>query len=199
MSLPPLSFAPILKERAWGGENLRSFGKDVATGMPTGESWELADLPSSIPDGRSTVSGGPLDGRTLRSIIEEDPVAVLGRAEPGPDGGFPLLIKFLDARENLSVQLHPSAAYAADHEDAYLKTEAWVILDAEPDAMIYAGIEESIDHTGLKTALESGNVREILIATPVTTGDCIFLESGLCHALGEGRQEPKAPSRRPWR
>ena len=135
MSFPPLTFAPILKERAWGGAGLLTFGKPVAEGVPTGESWELADLPSSIPDGRSTVTGGRFDGRTLRSLIDEDPEGMLGRAAPGPDGGFPLLVKLLDARENLSVQLHPSAAYAQQHSESHLKTEAWVVLAAEEGAL----------------------------------------------------------------
>ncbi|MCH2144594.1 MAG: class I mannose-6-phosphate isomerase [Phycisphaerales bacterium] len=186
MHFPPLTFKPILKPRAWGGDSLRDFGKAIDGDTPTGESWELADLPDSIPDGRSVVSGGPFDGRTLRSLIEEDPTGILGRAQPGPDGGFPLLIKILDARENLSVQLHPSAAYADTHEDAYLKTEAWLILDADPGALVYAGIEEAVDHDRFREALASGNVRELLVATEVTAGDCVFLESGLCHALGEG-------------
>lgn len=163
-----------------------AFGKLVAEGVRTGESWELADLPTSIADGRSTVNGGRFDGRTLRSLIEEDPEGLLGRAQPGPDGGFPLLVKFLDARENLSVQLHPSPMYAQQHPDSYLKTEAWVILAAEKGAMVYAGVSEDVDRAGFRTALESGDVREILVSMSVEAGDCIFLESGLCHALGEG-------------
>ena len=179
MSLPPLTFEPILKPRAWGGEALRTFGKRLAEDTPTGESWELADLPDSIPEGRSIISGGPLAGRTLRSLIESDPREVLGRAEPGPDGGFPLLVKILDARDNLSVQLHPSAEYAARHPETFLKTEAWVILDAEPGAMIYAGVREDIDRKGFARALETGEVRSILLAETVRPGDCVFLESGL--------------------
>lgn len=186
MPLPPLTFEPILKPRAWGGDTLRGWGKAVTEGVPTGESWELADLPDSIPDGRSVVASGPLAGRTLRSLIEADPESVLGRTPPGPDGGFPLLVKLLDARENLSVQLHPSAEYAERHEDCYLKTEAWVILEATPDARIYAGVREDVDRAGFAHALETGEVREILVSDSVRPGDCVFLESGLCHALGAG-------------
>lgn len=186
MPLPPLTFTPILKQRAWGGERLRAFGKRVGEGVPIGESWELADLPASIPDGRSVVFGGSFDGSTLRSIIKADPEGVLGRAQPGPDGGFPLLVKLLDARENLSVQLHPSPAYAAEHPEAHLKTETWVVLAAEEGAQVYAGVSEQVDRAGFRSALESGAVRELLVATTVRAGDCIFLESGLCHALGAG-------------
>ena len=186
MPFPPLTFEPILKSRAWGGDALSRFGKRVVPGTPTGESWEVADLPESVPGGRSVVSGGPFAGRSLRALIEEDPSGILGRAAPGGDGGFPLLVKILDARENLSVQLHPSAAYAKRHEDARLKTEAWMILEADEGAMVYAGIEETVDHETFREALASGRVRELLIATEVAAGDCIFLESGLCHALGAG-------------
>ena len=186
MTLPALTLEPILKERAWGGRSLSTFGKRLPEAGTIGESWEVADLPPSIPDGRSKIRGGPFDGRTLRSVIEADPVGILGRAAPGPDGGFPLLIKFLDARENLSVQLHPSEDYAAKHADTFLKTEAWIILQAAPGALIYAGVREDIDASGFRAALESGDMRDILIATSVEPGDCVFLESGLCHALGEG-------------
>ncbi len=186
MQQPPITFKPILKPRAWGGDTLRRFGKSIESGAPTGESWELADLPESIEDGRSRIEGGPHDGQTLRSLIEADPEGILGRAEPGPDGGFPLLVKLLDARDNLSVQLHPSADYAREHPDSFLKTEAWVILDAEPGARIYAGIQEHVDQTGFKSALDSGEVKDILVSDIVEPGDCVFLESGLCHALGAG-------------
>jgi mannose-6-phosphate isomerase len=182
----PITFKPILKPRAWGGDTLRRFGKSIQAGTPTGESWELADLPDSIQDGRSRIEGGPSDGRTLRSLIEADPEGILGRAKPGPDGGFPLLVKLLDARDNLSVQLHPSADYAQRHPESFLKTEAWVILDADPGARIYAGIREDIDRTGFKNALDSGEVQDILVSEIVEPGDCVFLESGLCHALGAG-------------
>jgi mannose-6-phosphate isomerase len=186
MHFPPLTFKPILKPRAWGGDGLHQFGKTLVPDTPTGESWEVADLPETIEDGRSVVSGGPCDGRTLRSLIEEDPTGMLGRAMPGPDGGFPLLIKILDARDNLSVQLHPSAAYADTHADAFLKTEAWIILAAEEGARVYAGIEEDVDRAQFETALASGDVQDLLVATEVAAGDCVFLESGLCHALGAG-------------
>ena len=186
MSLPPITFKPILKPRAWGGDTLQGFGKSIIDQTPTGESWELADLPDSIADGRSMIQGGPFDGRTLRSLIEADPEGILGRAQAGPDGGFPLLVKLLDARDNLSVQLHPSADYAQRHPDSFLKTEAWVILQATPGARIYAGIREEVDRADFKSALESGQVQDILVSEIVEPGDCVFLESGLCHALGAG-------------
>ena len=110
--LPPLAFHPVLKERAWGSARLRTLGKALPPGARIGESWEIADLPDSIPGGQSIVAGGRFDGMTLRELISAQRDGVLGVTTPGPDGAFPLLVKYLDAAENLSVQVHPSAAYA---------------------------------------------------------------------------------------
>lgn len=186
MPLPPLTFTPILKPRAWGGHTLHAFGKDAPHDALIGESWEIADLPESIPDGRSVIADGPLAGQTLHGLLRDDAHAVLGRAAPGPDGSFPLLVKILDARENLSVQLHPSPAYAAAHPEAYLKTEAWVILAAEDGALVHVGLKPEVDRAMFENALSTGEVRSLLTSMPVKPGDCVFLESGLCHALGEG-------------
>ncbi|MEE2682273.1 MAG: type I phosphomannose isomerase catalytic subunit [Planctomycetota bacterium] len=180
-----LAFEPILKQRAWGGDSLAEFGKRVPDGVRIGESWELADLPGEGAD-CSVVSEGPESGRSLRALIEEDAESILGRAVPGPDGGFPLLIKLLDARENLSVQLHPSARYAAEHPHTHLKTEAWVVLAATPGSKAYVGLDPSVDLERFNTAMETGRFLDILVERALQPGDCVFLESGLCHALGAG-------------
>src|SRR5262245_1073001 len=111
----PLLFEPLLKPRAWGGDRLRRLGKRVPAGGRIGESWELADLPDSIPDGRSRVACGAYAGKTLHELIatERDSIMGLVRNPPANEGRFPLLVKFLDAVEHLSVQVHPDAAYAA--------------------------------------------------------------------------------------
>ena len=121
----PLTFEPILKEKVWGGRTLEQFGKNLPPDVAIGESWELADLPSSIPDGKSVIANGPLAGETL-------------------EANFPLLIKFLDACDNLSVQVHPSDAYAQNHPEAHLKSEAWIILDTTPDGCIYVGLKVTL-------------------------------------------------------
>jgi mannose-6-phosphate isomerase len=152
-----------------------------------GESWEIADLPESIPDGRNRIADGPFAGRTLRELLERDPVAILGRASPADDGGFPLLIKFLDADENLSVQVHPTVAYAKAHPGAHLKTEAWIILHAEPGAVIYKGLRPGVTREDFAAHLAEGRrVVEDLVAVPVTAGECHYLPSGTVHALGAG-------------
>lgn len=181
-----LVFEPLLKSRAWGSDALRAFGKDIPPDARVGESWELADLPGSDRTDSSVVSEGTELGRSLRTLIEEDPASILGRAKPGPGGVFPLLIKLLDARENLSVQLHPSPTYAAAHADCHLKTEAWVVLTAAPDSKAYVGLDPSVDLEQFNQALESGQFLDILVERSLKPGDAIFLESGLCHALGAG-------------
>ncbi|MEC8734817.1 MAG: type I phosphomannose isomerase catalytic subunit, partial [Planctomycetota bacterium] len=198
-----LAFEPILKQRAWGGDRLAAFGKRVPEGQRIGESWEVADLPGAGNPDCWVVAEGPDAGRSLRSLIEEDPASILGRAEPGPDGGFPLLIKLLDARENLSVQLHPSAEYAANHGDSFLKTEAWVVLEAEPGSRAYVGLDPSLDREGFDRAIESGGFMDVMIERSLEPGDCLFLESGLCHALGAGTvvaevQTPSDTTFRVW-
>jgi mannose-6-phosphate isomerase len=192
----PLLFEPILKQRAWGGDRLRRFGKRVPIGARIGESWEVADLPDSIAEGRNRVAVGRHAGATLRELLASDRAAILGPVPCSGDGGFPLLVKYLDAHEHLSVQVHPDAAYAASHPGAHLKTEAWVILDAEAGAVLYRGIRPEVDRERFFADLERSEagiagetddgVLDHLIAIPVRRGDCVYLPSGICHALGAG-------------
>ncbi len=163
----PLTFEPILKEKVWGGRTLERFGKQLPEDIPIGESWELADLPISIQNGQSVIANGPLSGRTL-------------------DEDFPLLIKFLDARDNLSVQVHPSVQYAASHAEAHLKSEAWIILDTTPEGKIYVGLKEGTTEEQLRASIQNDTVPELLHAIEVTQGECYYLPSGTCHALGAG-------------
>lgn len=192
--LPPLRFTTLYKARAWGPSPsvslLRELGKSGLPGERIGESigeaWEIADLPTTIEDGQSTVLGGPFDGRTLRELRELHRDELLGVATPAPDGGFPLLIKFLDAAENLSVQVHPDAAYVRAHQNAHLKTEAWIVLAAQPGARVYRGLRASTTPAEFRAAVEHGRALEHLESFTVARGDCVYLPSGTCHALGAG-------------
>ena len=178
---------PLAKGRAWGGSTFASWGKfSPQPGQPPiGESWELADLPGE--DACSGIEAGPFAGRSLREAMQERERAILGRAHASPLGRFPLLVKFLDAAENLSVQVHPSPAFAQTNADAHLKTESWFVLSARPGARIWRGVKPHVTREAFERCLRSGgDILPMLVEVPVQAGDCIDLPSGLCHALGAG-------------
>ena len=182
----PLVFEPILKEKVWGGRNLADLGKPLPPAAMIGESWELADLPESIEGGRSVIANGPLAGRTLQAAIEAARREIMGAAELSAEGGFPLLVKFLDARENLSVQVHPDQAYVDRHPEAHLKSEAWVVIKADRGSVIYKGVKPHVTAEDFARHIATGEVVDDLIAVEVTPGECHYLPSGTCHALGAG-------------
>lgn len=184
--LPPLRFHAIVKARAWGGTRLSSYGKPAIPDAKVGESWEVADLPDTISDGQSRIASGPFAGLSLRELRSAHARDLLGTADPAPDGAFPLLVKFLDAAENLSVQVHPDASYVRAHPGAHLKTEAWIVLEAAPGARVYRGIRESTDADAFFAAVAEGRALDHLESFEVSRGDCIYLPSGTCHALGAG-------------
>lgn len=190
-----LTFEPILKEKVWGGRRLEKLGKTLPADALVGESWEIADLAATTAGGggggaaRSVIKGGPLAGRTLHDAMTLWGERLLGGASPSEDGGFPLLVKFLDAREHLSVQVHPSPEYAAAHPGAHLKTECWYVLDAEPGSVIFKGVREEVTRADFERALRAGQgegVVELLEAVPAVVGECHNLPSGTVHALGAG-------------
>ena len=194
--LYPLKFAPVYKEKVWGGRTLESLGRTLPSpDAKVGESWELVDLATTSASGggggseRSAVTNGPLAGQTLAQVIADHGPAVMGDLPLSDDGGFPILLKYLDANENLSVQVHPSPEYAAAHEDAFLKSESWYIVAAKPDAVIYKGIKEGVTPEQLRAAIATNTdeaVVPLMIEVPVQPGDCHYVPSGTCHALGAG-------------
>lgn len=195
--LYPLQFSPIYKEKVWGGRRLAQLGRTLPGDDRTliGESWELADLRETAVSGggggseRSIIANGPLTGQTLNQAMTALGDQLLGRLEPTETNDFPLLVKFLDARENLSVQVHPNPTYASKHTDAHLKSEAWYIVDAEPGAVIYKGLQSGVEPSDLRAAIEQNDpaaVTPLLHQIPVKRGDCHYLPSGTCHALGAG-------------
>lgn len=188
----PLIFEPILLEKVWGGRRLGRYGKRLPDGRDIGESWELADLDATAASGagggaqRSVIANGSLRGRTLREAMALWGADLLGAARPTQSGGFPLLVKLLDARENLSVQVHPSPAYAAAHPGCHVKTECWYVLEAEPGSVIYKGTRPGVTPAAFRAHIADGTVADDLIAVPAIPGDCHLLPSGTCHALGAG-------------
>ena len=191
----PLRFEPILKEKVWGGTRLVRYGKTLPDGALVGESWEVADLAATSASGagggaaRSVITNGPLAGRTLHDAMDEWGVGLMGDAKPSADGAFPLLVKLLDAREHLSVQVHPSPEYAAAHPDAHLKTECWYVLEAEPGGVIYKGVKPGVTRERFEAALREGageGVVPLLDSVPAVPGEMHNLPSGTVHALGAG-------------
>ncbi|MDX9910410.1 MAG: class I mannose-6-phosphate isomerase [Phycisphaerales bacterium] len=189
----PVVLQPIFKAKVWGGRRLESLGKPLPAGEAIGESWEVADLSSTDPGGggggaaRSVIARGPLAGRTLHDAIAAWGGAMLGEGRSA--GDFPLLVKFLDAREHLSVQVHPSPEYARTHPGAHLKTECWFVLAAEADAVIFKGVRAGVTREAFERALRTGEgagVVDLLDAVPARVGDMHLLPSGTVHALGAG-------------
>jgi mannose-6-phosphate isomerase len=187
----------MLLSKVWGGDNLSRVGKQVAAGSTIGESWEIADLATTSASGagggsaQSTINAGALAGKTLHDAMLSWGKDMLGEASGAGPGNahFPLLIKYLDARENLSVQVHPSMAYARAHANAFIKTECWYILDAKPGSVIYKGVKPGVTRESFEAALRSGNgegVVKLLEAVPAVKGECHNLPSGTVHALGAG-------------
>jgi mannose-6-phosphate isomerase len=190
----PVRFEPIYKEKVWGGRRLEKLGRQLPGGAQgkIGESWELTDLQASSVSGggggqeRSVIANGPWAGRTLHDVIHEYGPRLMGRLRPTPTGDFPLLVKFVDAFENLSLQVHPSEEYARTHPDAHLKSEAWYIVHADPGAVIYKGVKPGVTPEPFREALRIGGVEDLLIRVPVKPGECHSLPSGTCHAMGAG-------------
>jgi len=181
MKAYPLKFEPIYKRRIWGGQRLRDvFGKELPAGEKIGESWELADL----PEDRSVIVGGELDGRTLREAIEQYPKEITGNANFALP--FPLLIKLLDAEDVLSVQVHPDPDTCRRMGEGEPKTECWYIISAEQDAVIYKGLKKGVAKEQFAAAIDDGTVAEMLVKVPVEAGQCHFLPAGTAHAVGPG-------------
>ncbi|MBX3364742.1 MAG: class I mannose-6-phosphate isomerase [Phycisphaeraceae bacterium] len=192
----PFFCSPILMPKVWGGRRLARWGKTLPEGVQVGESWEVADLTSTSPTGgggqgvHSTIGSGPLHGATLHDAVAVWGARLLGTTPPGPGGAFPLLVKYLDAREHLSVQVHPSPEYARAHPEAHLKTETWYVLDAEEidgtSPVIFKGLLPGVGEADLRRHIEQGTVPQVLRAVPAVPGSCHTLPSGTIHALGAG-------------
>ena len=185
-AVQPMKMQPVLMERVWGGRRLAELlGKAVPADKRIGESWELADH----PHGRSIVADGPLAGKTLRLVLERHGPEVLGRegAAKAWAARFGLLVKFIDASDRLSVQIHPDDAYAAAHARGESgKTECWVIVHADPGAWLIHGLKPGTTRAAFAAALDKGKVEDLLAVRPVKAGDFIWVPAGTVHAVGPG-------------
>lgn len=181
--LYPFRFDPIYQYRPWGGRQLAKLLRaPLPAEGPIGEAWALSDR----RDFQSRVSDGPLKGVALHQLLEQFPEQVMGTTAL-PSGRFPLLLKFLDVRDLLSVQVHPSDEHA-DHlsEGETGKTEAWVVLRAGPKSRIYAGLRPGTSREDLQRAVDEGTLADNLACFTPRTGDAILIPAGTVHALGLG-------------
>ena len=173
-----LALAPACKDYVWGGENLQTrWGKNSSL-SPLAECWEL----SFHPDGLCMVASGPQAGKTLCEVVTAQDIGKNAAKFPF----FPVLIKFLDAKQNLSVQVHPSDEYALQNENSFGKTEAWYILDAVDGAGIYCGFRRQMTKVEVETAIQNGTLTDYLQFIPVKKGETYFIPSGTVHAIGAG-------------
>jgi len=176
----PLRFQPVYQPYIWGGEKLRTrLSREDAPEGIVAESWEVSDR----EDGMSVVAEGPLAGKTLRELVEEAREGVLGtRARTEV---FPLLIKVLDAAKTLSVQVHPNDETAAEF-GGEAKTEMWYVLEAEPGAAVYCGLEEGVTPESFRKGIEENRLEPLLKKIPVEAGDAVFVPGGRVHAIATG-------------
>ena len=180
--LYPFVFQPIFKDRIWGGRELeRLYAKKIPARQPIGEAWEISDRPGDA----SVITNGPLAGKNLRWLMENHATEILGDAKPAAGGRFPLLCKILDAREKLSLQVHPPASKAAELKGEP-KTEMWFIADAAPDASLYVGLKRGVTRAEFEKKISDGTVADCFHRIPVKAGDTMFLPSGRVHAIGDG-------------
>jgi len=180
--LYPLKFAAIFKTALWGGRRLATLFPSAPADVPLAEAWILSDQGDNV----SRVTNGPLAGTTLRDLVRERRRELLGALADGHDV-FPLLLKFIDARDRLSVQVHPDddgARRLAGHPRG--KTEAWVVARVEPGSRIYAGFRPGVTRQQFEAALAAGTTEELLHSFEPKVGDCVFLPAGIVHAIGGG-------------
>lgn len=176
-----IKLTPACKDYLWGGEKLRQDYGIQSQLHPLAEAWVL----SCHPDGPSVVATGPLAGKTLPEYIQEKGPGCLGAGcEKFTD--FPILAKFIDAKGDLSIQVHPSNEYALAHEHQFGKTEMWYVLDCEPGATLYYGFQHQISREEFQQRIQNNTLTEVLNAVPVEKGDLFFIPAGTLHAIRKG-------------
>ena len=183
MKLYPLLFQPNLHEVVWGGDRLCHYKKLPGSDTPIGESWEVSAVPSSP----SIIANGEYAGRDLISVINEAPEDILGQAvNEHYHGELPLLVKFIDARRDLSIQVHPNDEMAQREHGKMGKSEMWYIIDAKPGSYLYAGFKQEITPEAYKQHVADGTITDVLARHEVKTGDVFYLPAGRVHAIGAG-------------
>ncbi|MEM6721962.1 MAG: type I phosphomannose isomerase catalytic subunit [Bacteroidota bacterium] len=183
MTLHPLKFEPIYKERIWGGNKLHTQLNKNISGEAIGESWELSD----VKDEPSVVANGAFKGKTLQELSETFQDELLGKKVYDAFGTkFPLLIKYIDAKSDLSIQVHPNDQLAKERHNSFGKTEMWYVMQADPGAKLMVGFNQEVTKEQYQKHLENNTLTEILNFEEVNKGDVYFLPTGRIHAIGGG-------------
>ncbi len=179
----PIQFNPIFKDRIWGGKKLKTILNKPITSEITGESWEISTVENDV----SIVSNGIYKGKSLNEIIANFPNEILGINVHRKFGfEFPLLFKYLDAKQDLSIQVHPNDELAKKQHDSFGKTEMWYIMQADENARIIVGFKENSSKEAYLHHLENETLLDILDSKKVNQGDIFFLKTGTIHAIGAG-------------
>ncbi len=181
--LYPLKFNPILKDRLWGGTKLGDiFGKPIKSDL-VGESWEISTVEGDI----SVIANGNLAGTSLQDLIDENANALLGKSVVERFGtDFPILIKFIDAKQDLSIQLHPNDELAKKRHNSFGKTEMWYIMDADKDANLIVGFNKTVTKEEYQKTIENNTLEALMNYEKVKEGDTFFINTGKIHAIGAG-------------
>lgn len=183
MKLYPLKFNPILKSIIWGGSDICEFKNITSKQDGIGESWEISAVPGNI----SVVSEGEAKGTTLQELIQREKGKLVGEKVYAQFGDtFPLLIKFIDARDDLSIQVHPNDKLAKERHNSFGKTEMWYVINAAPGAFLYSGFEQKISPDEYVEKVENNTFTDTLKKYRVQAGDVFFLPAGRVHAIGAG-------------
>ena len=183
MKAYPIKFEPILKERIWGGEKLINTFKKKSDKLNIGESWEISDVEGAV----SVVSNGLLKGQTLKDLIINFKEEFLGYKVYERFGdNFPVLIKFIDAKTPLSIQVHPNNELAKERHNSFGKNEMWYVMDVDKDAELIVGFNQKVDEEKYVKALNNGKVLDILNSEKTEKGDTFYIPTGRVHAIGAG-------------
>lgn len=181
--LYPLLFEPNLHETVWGGKKLTTWKHLPEHAAPVGESWEVSAVPSSI----NIIANGDFKGMDLVSLINRYPTEILGEhVAKQYKGQMPLLVKFIDARDDLSIQVHPNDEMAQRVHGKFGKSEMWYIIDADPEASLYVGFKQEIDENEYKQRIADGTITDVLARHKVHAGDVFYLPAGRVHAICGG-------------
>ncbi len=179
----PIKFTPILKEKIWGGEKLKRLLNKNSFSNKIGESWELSGVEGDV----STVNNGDFKGLSLQELIENYKETFVGSAVYQKFGKtFPLLFKFIDANDDLSIQLHPNDALAKKRHNSFGKTEMWYVVDADKHSKLYIGFDKAYTKDSYLSNFNKGKILEMVNAKEVEKGDVFFIETGTVHAIGKG-------------